>query len=70
MSPLYFGRQALAALTLTLSAVMPATVLAQAKSLDQLLEQTRNTRAEEAKANAARVAKFQAEFSRSAGPRA
>jgi biopolymer transport protein ExbB len=64
MSPLYFGRQALAALTLTLSAVMPATVLAQAKSLDQLLEQTRNTRAEEAKANAARVAKFQAEFSK------
>lgn len=33
-----------------------------AKSLDQLLEQTRNARAEEAKANQARVAKFQSDF--------
>ena len=48
-----------------LAAVAGTAVYAEpAKTLDQLLEQTRNARAEDAKANAARVAKFQSEFSR------
>lgn len=37
---------------------------ASASTLDQLLEQTKGARAEEGKANAARVAKFQADFNR------
>jgi biopolymer transport protein ExbB len=64
MLALSFNRKALAVAALTLAALSPATAMAQAKSLDQLLDQTRNTRAEEAKANAARVAKFQAEFNK------
>lgn len=48
-----------------MSAMVASAAYAEpAKSLDQLLEQTRNARAEEAKANQARVSQFQSEFNR------
>lgn len=53
---LKFAAAALAALAATAVYAEPA------KTLDDLLTQTRNARAEEGKANAGRVAKFQAEY--------
>lgn len=49
---------------IALASVVSQPVFAAAANLDELLEQTRNARAEEAKQNAARVAKFQSEFNR------
>ena len=42
--------------------LMPVSAFAAAATLEELLEQTKNARAQEAKENAARVAKFQADF--------
>lgn len=63
----YFAAAALALMVLSPAAVAQDATKkekAAATTLDQLLEQTKNARVEEGKANAARVAKFQAEFNR------
>ena len=52
------------AAALSLAALAPFAAYSAAASLDELLEQTRNARAKEAQENAARVGKFQADFSR------